>query len=109
MSIDTPKTDVQRALRLEDIIRSRTANALIKRIYEAILNGVIKQPFTAHDIEDWMDKYNIRKGDGSEYRRGYASGLLSQSYIGKRNTTNGNRTCLNRQKNEKGLYEYWFV
>ena len=112
-SADTPKTDVgievQRAPGIEDLIKKRTPHALITRIHEAVLNGTIKEPFTAHDIEDWMERDNIRQADGSKYSSGYPSRLLSQSCIEKQNTTNGNSIWLDRRKNKGGLYEYWFI
>ena len=112
MSNDTPKTDVgievQRALGIEDLIKKRAPHALIKQIRDAVLKDVIRQPFTAHDIEDWMERYNIRQANGQNYSKGYVSTLLSQSYIGKQNTTNGNSIWLDRRKNKDGMYEYWF-
>ena len=112
MSNDTPKTDVgievQRALGIEDLIKKRAPHALIKRIHEAVLNGIIKQPFTAHDIEDWMERYNIRQANGQKYSSGYVSTLLSDSLIKSEKTKNKNSKWLHRSLNEAGDYEYWF-
>ena len=87
---------------------SITPPYLIVLIRDAVDDGVIKEPFTPRDIDNWIINNNIRKPDGSTYSRGYANTLLSQSYIRTRNKTNTNWKCLDRRKNDKGRFEYWF-
>ena len=88
----------------------RNSNPLIKQIHDAVRAGRINEPFTARDIKNWMDRYDIRKGDGTRYAEGYRPAtLLANSYIGKRNETNRNSEWLDRHENEDGIFEYWFV
>lgn len=83
--------------------------ALIKRIHDAVKSGDLDEPFTSHDIEIWMARYEIRKEDGTKYKEGYAANLLYNSLIKKKKTKNRNSKWLHRRKNGNGLYEYWFA
>ena len=85
------------------------AYALIKRIQEAVRVGLIEQPFTEWDVEDWMSEYNIRKEDGTKYKEGYVATLLSNSLIKEKKTKNRNSKWLHRRKNENGIYVYRFA
>jgi hypothetical protein len=83
--------------------------ALIKRIHDSVKAGFIERTFTVYDVEKWITENNIRKGDGTIYKKGYVATLLSSSYIGKKNNTNRNSIWLDRRFNKsKGVYEYWF-
>lgn len=88
---------------------SDTAFALIKRIHDAVKDGFINEPFTAKHIVTWMHENNICKEDGTQYKAGYVTTLLSNSYIGKKNKSNRNSVWLDRRENEDGIFEYWFV
>lgn len=90
--------------------RRQYSNPLNKQMHCAVIDGYIDEPFTQPDIEQWMAQYDIRTGDGTRYKKGYVTTLLSNSYIGKKNKTNRNSVCLDRRFNKsKGVYEYWFV
>ena len=101
-------TQVKRALGVETPPEAEPVHALIKQIHDAVLNESIQEPFTSRDIEDWMERNNIRQGNGEKYSRGYAATLLSTSYIGKKMKNNKNSIWLDRRKNKDGEYEYWF-
>ena len=83
--------------------------ALIKKIHDAVKNGFIEEPFTAHNVEDWMAEHEIMKGDGTPYSEGYVATLLSDSLIKPIKTKNRNSKWLRRRRNDDGIYEYWFA
>lgn len=85
------------------------SNPLIKQLHDAVKAGDINESLTAHSVEQWITKYNIRKGDGTRYKEGYAVNLLSNSLIKNKTTKNRNSKWLNRRINSAGVYEYWFA
>ncbi|MCK4999513.1 MAG: hypothetical protein KAS23_08255 [Anaerohalosphaera sp.] len=82
-------------------------DALIKKIHIAVKNGDIPEPFTAHDVTVWINKYAIIKEDDKPYKV-KTSTLLSGSTIKSKKTKNRNSKWLYRRKDEDGIYEYWF-
>ena len=75
---------------MSDAKEKARSKPLIKQIREAVIKGYLEEPFTADDVKAWMKKYNIRKGDGTQYKKGYVTSLLSDSLIKPIKTKNRN-------------------
>ena len=89
--------------------RRQYSNPLIKQLHDGVKAGDISEPLTTHKVEQWMAKYDIRKGDGTKYKEGYAANILYNSLIKEKKTKNRNSKWLHRRKNENGIFEYWFA
>lgn len=86
-----------------------TVEALIRRIHAAVKEGLIPEYFTCHDVQAWVDKYDIRRIGNLRYQKGYIATLLSTSVKGRKPTKNRNSKWLNCQFDKKlGLNVYWF-
>lgn len=82
---------------------------LIKQIHDAIKNGDLRQPFTTHDVKEWVHRYKIRKDDGTEYAESSINAILSNSNKKNKPTTNKNIKVLQSKLNANGEHEYWFL
>jgi hypothetical protein len=81
---------------------------LIKKIYEAVQNGELKQPFLTKDIKQWIKINNIVKDDGGKYAETSINAILSNSDTKNNPTTNKNFKILKSRVSGNGKNEYFF-
>lgn len=81
---------------------------LIKQIFEATTNGKLCEPFTVHDLKEWMDTHEIVKDNGKKYAESSINAILSNSDRKNHPTTNKNLKLLQSRINKDGKSEYWF-
>lgn len=81
---------------------------LIQQILEATRSGNLSEPFTVHDLKEWMVRYKIVKDDGKKYAESSINAILSNSDRKNNPTTNKNIKPLQSRINDEGRSEYWF-
>jgi len=94
---------------MSDAKQKARSNPLFDQMDEAINKGHLIQRFTAEIVKAWMTKFNIRKGDGTQYSKGYVTTRLSNGLIKTKKTKNRNSRRLKREMNNDGIFEYWFA
>ena len=81
---------------------------LITQIHQATQTGALKEPFTTHDLKEWIVVHRIVKDDAQPYAEASIDALLSNSDEANNPTSNMNQKMLKSRIGASGKKEYWF-
>jgi len=83
---------------------------LINKIFKAVNDGNLTEPFTLNDLRNWIENHNIvNDSRGDKYTESSISAILPNSDIKNQPTSNRNTKVLQSSINDNGLTQYSFL